>query len=930
MENRKDILIEAFSRLKTEAVEKERTIHTNLRDAKAKIILDSVVGQLSDGLWENSPAMVKYWRDIEIGKVGDEVVINVTKYGPFNGKPDAAVLAWFGNKIKQIIKQEIAYGAPNMKWDRTCVVKSDYLSRGKGKEVVVKDAYRVYDALLGRKQRVTESLASENPNYGISVEKFLDNCFVQGGNWTKMLMTGIQNLFPEYYEQMPDKNYSFEDIVNILNNDLGINTSEKTQAKIEEKMIKESSDTDIETIISDIEDELGTEIDFYEKDNKLEFNYIYFLGGKESPIVTEVIKKAIAKVKTMSKSLVEYCTNITADTYAVEGNMYGLHFVCEVNPDLLDDSDYLDESKSSIKTESENVTKIPHSKTSGLEEQSLTESDKVMNDLTKSDKESVQNFIDSIAETKYEEDGDSLLYAYGTKVREEIKQQLITKLKEVFPNKTYNVFVTIKTEYSRSRMGQITKSKFTQISYKVNDKMEENNKGVDKNKPILKENVSIPMVIYKDLDGYKVTPKSNYEARIQDARKIQTAKDFDSAQEIIDYYVKYFKSSPEDFTIVESMVEATGQGNIQKALTGRDLMDKVLQDGFIYLDTGETVYVVTQVSDKTFHNITPKLKKQLTDEGLYDNAYIGFMCSTYSIVDGKYSIHYLPIYGNPNEYVTKWFSSDPMRIVQNDLRARSMGLLKRANDYINTNTQSKNEGMKLKEDCNDYQMLSKLYSHRKEFKDINKESGNIRDLIDDLENKGIEYDVLENCPKGGCTVFYDDVEPLHESIRNKKVTPTNTFKQLKESESFRRYELRAMEDAKIDPATIESVVKTFYGMVFLKQKDGKYIAIYKEKKFPVPRTTMEAIKPLSQNEIGDITKFYSVSGPRLVNFFKATILPNILEDFHENELYTSKEVNDGKIYGTRYELTELGRALAAAGADVYSKVPRDDLYYWGS
>ena len=42
-----------------------------------------------------------------------------------------------------------------------------------------------------------------------------------------MLMTGIQNVFPEYYEQMPDKNYSFEDIINLLNKDLGINTTEK-------------------------------------------------------------------------------------------------------------------------------------------------------------------------------------------------------------------------------------------------------------------------------------------------------------------------------------------------------------------------------------------------------------------------------------------------------------------------------------------------------------------------------------------------------------------------------------------------------------------------------------------------------------------------------------------------------------------------------
>ena len=45
---------------------------------------------------------------------------------------------------------------------------------------------------------------------------------MQGGNWTKMLMTGIKNLFPDYYEAMPDITYQFEDIIKILKDDLGV------------------------------------------------------------------------------------------------------------------------------------------------------------------------------------------------------------------------------------------------------------------------------------------------------------------------------------------------------------------------------------------------------------------------------------------------------------------------------------------------------------------------------------------------------------------------------------------------------------------------------------------------------------------------------------------------------------------------------------
>lgn len=58
-------------------------------------------------------------------------------------------------------------------------------------------------------------------------------------------------------------------------------------------------------------------------------------------------------------------------------------------------------------------------------------------------------------------------------------------------------------------------------------------------------------VIYKDLQGYKVTSQDNYNARIQDCNKIQDCKDFTSANEIIEYYVKYCKCSENDFIVIE-------------------------------------------------------------------------------------------------------------------------------------------------------------------------------------------------------------------------------------------------------------------------------------------------------------------------------------------------------------------------------------------
>ena len=42
------------------------------------------------------------------------------------------------------------------------------------------DTHKKREALPKQKQRLTESLASENPNYGMSLDDFLSNCFMQG------------------------------------------------------------------------------------------------------------------------------------------------------------------------------------------------------------------------------------------------------------------------------------------------------------------------------------------------------------------------------------------------------------------------------------------------------------------------------------------------------------------------------------------------------------------------------------------------------------------------------------------------------------------------------------------------------------------------------------------------------------------------------
>lgn len=45
--------------------------------------------------------------------------------------------------------------------------------------------------------------------------EFMNNCTACGGNWTAMIMSGIKKCFPEEYDEMPDKEYTFDDLFEI-------------------------------------------------------------------------------------------------------------------------------------------------------------------------------------------------------------------------------------------------------------------------------------------------------------------------------------------------------------------------------------------------------------------------------------------------------------------------------------------------------------------------------------------------------------------------------------------------------------------------------------------------------------------------------------------------------------------------------------------
>ena len=131
--------------------EETRRILTRLHGKIQYDILASVLGQLSDGRWQNSPRMEMYWRNASVVlDNGYDVVLEVKKHAlPYCAMSDADILKWFGKKIKQLIKEE--FGNSREVWSRTNTKqKTDYLSHRYPSQTSVAECYYVYDTLMGR------------------------------------------------------------------------------------------------------------------------------------------------------------------------------------------------------------------------------------------------------------------------------------------------------------------------------------------------------------------------------------------------------------------------------------------------------------------------------------------------------------------------------------------------------------------------------------------------------------------------------------------------------------------------------------------------------------------------------------------------------------------------------------------------------------
>lgn len=105
-------------------------------------VIDAVLGQMSDGMWENSPSMDKYWMNAEVH--GTELEINTDTWNSgFRGKSEEQIRSYFAKKIKQVVQEEV--GGNKEGWKRENTDQSCYMH-----DIEVSKCYKCYDYLLGR------------------------------------------------------------------------------------------------------------------------------------------------------------------------------------------------------------------------------------------------------------------------------------------------------------------------------------------------------------------------------------------------------------------------------------------------------------------------------------------------------------------------------------------------------------------------------------------------------------------------------------------------------------------------------------------------------------------------------------------------------------------------------------------------------------
>ena len=176
-------LVEANNKELNEENENDKfvVIHTGLNDKITEDILKSVIGQMSDGIWENTPGMDDYWLNMDVDKVDGEVVIKVktNEDSPFKHYTESEIAQYIADKLRAVVVIEIQDGLDGQ-WSRDCDAISGYLTRNES--VTIKDAYKVYDALLTNNKTESKEVKKQTRKRLPNISKFIYDLDVDKGN----------------------------------------------------------------------------------------------------------------------------------------------------------------------------------------------------------------------------------------------------------------------------------------------------------------------------------------------------------------------------------------------------------------------------------------------------------------------------------------------------------------------------------------------------------------------------------------------------------------------------------------------------------------------------------------------------------------------------------------------------------------------------
>lgn len=135
------------------------TISTGLKGSMAYNVLANVLGQLSDGIWENSNAMRNYWPYVRIELVDDNdvnIVIDECLYGSrggynkFRTMNATSIKDWFAKKAKSVVNHEAKdYPTRSLSFNKKNDEELDYMYDhfDRNGKIRVCDVYEVYNAL---------------------------------------------------------------------------------------------------------------------------------------------------------------------------------------------------------------------------------------------------------------------------------------------------------------------------------------------------------------------------------------------------------------------------------------------------------------------------------------------------------------------------------------------------------------------------------------------------------------------------------------------------------------------------------------------------------------------------------------------------------------------------------------------------------------